>query len=324
MVKILHTSRYVGLPWQILKSVVPEGLSVATLEEPTRECLLDKCVDADYLLVSGRLAIDEEVLSAAGRLKMIQRTGVGIDMLDIEAIQRHHIPVYVNRGVNARSVAEHTLTLMLCSIKNIARIDKRMREGVWQKQQTGVACNEIFGKTVGLVGVGAIGRQVALYLKTLGAKVIYTDLHRLSMQEEEDLGIQYVESVDVLLPLADILSLHCPLTRDNFHLLDASALAKMKSNAVVVNTARGKLIDEKALFDALSQGRIRGAALDVHEEEPLKMPSALASLDNVILTPHIGGLTYEAFHSMMERAVENIAAFERGDNHLIEHSRLRL
>lgn len=324
MVKILHTSRYVGLPWQILKSVVPEGLSVATLEEPSRECLLDKCVDADYLLVSGRLAIDEEVLLAAGRLKMIQRTGVGIDMLDIEAIQRHHIPVYVNRGVNARSVAEHTLTLMLCSIKNIARIDKRMREGVWQKQQTGVACNEIFGKTVGLVGVGAIGRQVALYLKTLGAKVIYTDLHRLSMQEEEDLGIQYVESVDVLLPLADILSLHCPLTRDNFHLLDASALAKMKSNAVVVNTARGKLIDEKALFDALSQGRIRGAALDVHEEEPLKMPSALASLDNVILTPHIGGLTYEAFHSMMERAVENIAAFERGDIHLIEHSRLRL
>lgn len=183
MAKILHTSRYTGTPWDILKSVVPEGFTVETLEEPTYECLLRQCADADYLLVSGRLPIDEGVLSAAKQLKMIQRTGVGTEMLDMEAIKRHGIPVYVNKGVNARSVAEHTLTLMLCCLKNIPQIDKQVKSGVWKKQQTGVSCNELYGKTVGLVGMGAIGKQVATYLKAFGAKVLYTDLYRLTEEQ---------------------------------------------------------------------------------------------------------------------------------------------
>lgn len=313
MPKILHTARYTGTPWEILKSVVPEEFIVETLEEPTYECLLRQCVDADYLLVSGRLPIDEGVLSAAKQLKMIQRTGVGTEMLDMEAIKRHGISVYVNKGVNARSVAEHTLTLMLCCLKNIPQIDKQVKNGVWKKQQTGVSCNELYGKTVGLVGMGAIGKQVATYLKAFGAKVLYTDLYRLTEEQEQELSLAYVSTFDELLSQVDILSFHCPLTSENKEMLNADAIAKMKDGAMVVNTARGKLINPDDLYDALKSGHLSVAALDTHYEEPIKDGYKLAELDNVILTPHIGGLTYEAFHEMMKGAMDNIIIFENNN-----------
>lgn len=322
MPKILHTARYTGTPWEILKSVVPDGFIVETLDELNYECLLRKCVDADYLLVSGRLPIDEGVLSAAKQLKMIQRTGVGTEMLDLETIKLHGIPVYVNKGVNARSVAEHTLTLMLCCLKNIPQIDKNVKQGSWKKQQTGVTCNELYGKTVGLVGMGAIGRQVATYLKVLGAKVLYTDVYRATQETEQQLSLTYVPSFMELLPQVDILSFHCPLTPDNKNMLNAGTIKLMKDGAMVVNTARGKLIEPKALYEALSNRILRMVALDVHYEEPIPQEYALSELDNVILTPHIAGLTYEAFHTMMHDAVENIATFEKGEIELIKNKKL--
>ena len=322
MPKILHTARYTGTPWEILKSVVPDGFIVETLDELNYECLLRKCVDADYLLVSGRLSIDEGVLSAAKQLKMIQRTGVGTEMLDLEAIKLHGIPVYVNKGVNARSVAEHTLTLMLCCLKNIPQIDRNIKQGIWKKQQTGVTCHELYGKTVGLVGMGAIGRQVACYLNAFGAKVLYTDVFRASQETEQQLSLTYVPSFMELLPQVDILSFHCPLTPDNKDILNAGTIKLMKDGAMVVNTARGKLIEPKTLYEALSNGKLCMAALDVHYEEPIPKDYSLASLDNVILTPHIAGLTYEAFHAMMTDAVENISIFDKGNIEQIKNKRL--
>ena len=322
MPKILHTARYTGTPWEILKSVVPDGFIVETLDELNYECLLRKCVDADYLLVSGRLPIDEGVLSAAKQLKMIQRTGVGTEMLELEAIKKHGISVYVNKGVNARSVAEHTLTLMLCCLKNIPQIDRNIKQGIWKKQQTGVTCHELYGKTVGLVGMGAIGRQVAYYLNAFGAKVLYTDVFRASQETEQQLSLTYVPSFMELLPQVDILSFHCPLTPDNKDMLNAGTLKLMKDGAMVVNTARGKLIETKAFYEALSNGKLCMAALDVHYEEPIPQEYALSELDNVILTPHIAGLTYEAFHAMMAGAVDNIAAFEKGEFEQIKNKKL--
>lgn len=322
MPKILHTARYTGIPWEILKSVVPDGFTVETLAELSYECLLRQAVDADYLLVSGRLPIDEGVLSVAKNLKMIQRTGVGTEMLDLEAIKKHGIPVYVNAGVNARSVAEHTLTLMLCCLKNIPQIDRNVKLGIWKKQQTGVTCNELYGKTVGLVGMGAIGRQVAFYLKAFGAKVLYTDLFRQDDSTERELALTYVPSFEQLLPQVDILSFHCPLTPDNKDMLNAGTIKLMKYGAMVVNTARGKLIEPKALYEALSNGKLCMAALDVHDEEPIPKDYSLASLDNVILTPHIAGLTYEAFHTMMHDAIENIITFDRGEIEQIKNKKL--
>ena len=320
--KILHTSRYTGIPWDILKSVVPDGFEVKTLDEATYDNLVREAADADYLLVSGRLPIDEDVLSAAKHLKMIQRTGVGTEMLDLEAIKLHNIPVYVNAGVNARSVAEHTITLMLCCLKNIPQIDRNVKQGVWKKQQTGVGCNELYGKTVGLVGMGAIGRQVASYLNAFGAKVLYTDVCRAKQETEQQLSLTYIDSFSKLLPQVDILSFHCPLTSDNKEMLNVETISMMKDKTIVVNTARGKLIDPRALYVALKNGKLRAAALDVHYEEPLPQHYPIAQLDNVILTPHIGGLSYESFFQMMHDAMINIEMFEDGKMSLIEKCRI--
>ena len=319
---ILHTASYTGIPWDILKSVVPEGFDIKTLDELSYDSLVNEAVNADYLLVSGRLPIDESVLSAAKHLKMIQRTGVGTEMLDIEAIKRHHIPVYVNAGVNAQSVAEHTLTLMLACLKRLPQINKQTHVGVWKKQQVGVTTRELRGKNVALVGMGNIGRLVASMLQPFGANVIYTDVVRQNSEIENRLGLTYYDSFEAMLPEADILSFHCPLTPENTEMLNSRTLRLLKHGAIVVNTARGKLINPNDLYEVLNNGILSSAALDTHYEEPIKDGYKLAELDNVILTPHIGGLSYEAFHDMMKGAVENIVAFEEGKMEEIEGKRI--
>lgn len=319
---ILHTASYKGVPWNILKSVIPECFNVKTLNDLNYDSLVQEAIDADYLLVSGRLPIDEGVLSAAKHLKMIQRTGVGTEMLDVGAIKQHGIPVYVNAGVNSQSVAEHTLTLILASLKRLPQINQKTHQGVWKKQQVGVTTRELKGKTVALVGMGNIGRLVAGMLQPFGAKVIYTDVVRQPAETEQCLGLTYYDSFEALLPEADILSFHCPLVKENTEILNQRTLAKMKNGAVVVNTARGKLINPNDLYEALVSGHLVAAALDTHYEEPIKEGYKLAELENVILTPHIGGLSYESFHQMMADAVENIVAFEEGRLAEIESKKL--
>lgn len=312
MPNILHTARYVGLPLEILQKACPKGFSVKTLDEATHEQLVKEATDADYFLVSGRLPIDKAVLDNAPKLKMIQRTGVGTEMLDMDEIKSHGLPVYVNAGVNAQSVAEHTLTLMLACLKRLPQINRQTHEGVWKKQQTGVTTRELHGKTVALVGMGNIGRLVAQMLHAFGARVIYTDVFRQTEAMETQLGLTYYEHFEAMLPEADILSFHCPLTKENTEMLNTKTLAMMKPGAIVINTARGKLINPDGLYEALKSGRIASAGLDTHYEEPIKEGYRLAELDNVILTPHIGGLSREAFENMMFGAMQNIAAFEAG------------
>ena len=309
---ILHTARYTGLPLEILQASCPQGFSVKTLDEATHDQLIKEAANADFFLVSGRLPIDKAVLDNAPRLKMIQRTGVGTEMLDVEAIKQRGIPVYVNAGVNAQSVAEHTLTLILACLKRLPQINHQTHKGVWKKQQVGVTTRELKGKTVAMVGMGNIGRLVAQMLQPFGAKVVYTDVFRQSEDVESRLGLTYCESFEVMLPKADILSFHCPLTKENTEMLNSKTLAMMKHGAIVVNTARGKLINPNDLYDALQSGQLSGVALDTHYEEPVKEGYRLAELDNVILTPHIGGLSYEAFETMMNEAMQNINAFEEG------------
>ena len=322
MPKILHTARYTGIPWDILKNIVPDDFKVETLDELSYDCLIRQAVDADYLLVSGRLPIDEGVLSSAKHLKMIQRTGVGTEMLDINAIKAQHIPVYVNAGINAHSTAEHTLMLILACLKRLPPINKQTHEGVWKKQQMGVTTRELRNKTVALVGMGNIGCLVAEMLQPFGAKVIYTDVVRQNAETEYSLGLVYYDSFEAMLPEADILSFHCPLTPENTGMLNSGTLSMMKHDAIVVNTARGKLINPDDLYESLMSGCLSAAALDTHYEEPIKEGYKLAELDNVILTPHIGGLSYEAFHTMMKDAVANIVSFEQGDLNKIEDKKL--
>ena len=321
--KILHTYRYTGMPLEILNSVVPVGFSVETLISPTKECLCAQAANADYFLVSGRLRIDENVLDAAPHLKMIQRTGVGTEMLDLDAIKERGIPVYVNAGVNARSVAEHTMTLILACLKRLPVINAQVHKGVWKKQATGVTTHELFGKCVGLVGMGNIGRLVASMLQSFGAKVVYTDIVRQSADVEERLGLAFYDDLRRMLPLVDVLSLHCPLTAGTVGMINARSFAIMKEGSIIINTARGPLIDSDDLYDAIVSGRICAAGLDTHNEEPIGMDNKLVTLDNVILTPHIGGLSFESFSSMMQRAINNIISFELGDLASIEDKRLK-
>lgn len=324
MQNILHTAKYSGMPLEILQELCPQGFTVKTLEEASYQQLVKESIDANYFLVSGRLPIDRAVLDAAPHLKMIQRTGVGTEMLDLAEIKRRGIPVYVNAGVNARSVAEHTLALILSALKRLPQINNQTHSGIWKKQQQGVTTHELYGTTVGLVGMGNIGRLVASMLQPFGAKVIYTDVHRQNEEIESNLELSYCEDFEELLPQCDILSFHCPLTKENTEMLNKRTLSIIKENAIVVNTARGRLINPNDLYDALKTGYLKAAALDTHYEEPIKENYKLAELENVILTPHIGGLSFEAFSSMMFEAMNNIQAFEEGRYEEIENKRLKL
>ena len=324
MPKILHTARYTGLPLEILQNACPEGFTVKTLDEASHEQLVKEALDANYFLVSGRLPIDKAVLNNAPHLKMIQRTGVGTEMLDMDAIKQHGIPVYVNAGVNAQSVAEHTLTLILACLKRLPQINQQTHQGVWKKQQVGVTTRELKGKTVALVGMGNIGRLVAQMLQGFGVNVVYTDTVRQPAETELRLGLTYYDGIESMLSKADVLSFHCPLVKENTEILNQRTLDMMKRGAIVVNTARGRLINPDDLYEALVSGQLSAAALDTHYEEPVKEGYKLAELENVILTPHIGGLSYEAFESMMMGAMENIEAFEQGKLSEIERKRILL
>ena len=285
--KILLTNHYEGKPAEIIKSAVPDGFELEMLESVSQQELEGKVKEADYLLVSGRLKINRTVLGNAQNIKMIQRTGVGLDSIDLEYIRNHDVPFYVNKGVNAQSVAEHTILLMLASLRNLVEINENTKRGIWKKQAQGVCTHELCGKTVGLIGMGAIGRKVAGMLKAFGAEVLYNDVSKMKQEDENALGIKFSTREEII-EKSDIISLHCPLTDDTRHMINDRAVNKMKNGVILINTARGGLIDEAALINGIKNGKIAGAGIDVYEKEPVDNSEVL-NLQNVITTPHIGG-----------------------------------
>src|SRR5690554_1778450 len=323
MPSILLTNYYSQELLSIVKQTVPEGFDIISLDEATQQNVISKIHNAEYLLVGGRIKIDEKVLSAATKLKMIQRTGVGLDSLDFDAVKIKNIPVYVNPGINARSVAEHSIMLLLSVLRNITNVDSIIKSGTWKKHELGIQNNELFGKTVGLIGLGNIGVHVAQMLKPFGVKIIYTKRTQLQEQVESDLGITY-SSFDDLLKQSDIISLHCPLNNETERLIDWEQFSLMKNGVVIINTSRGKLINEEALIENLKSQKLKGAGLDVYEHEPLSSESELLKLSNVILTPHISGITKESFESMMNEAFANIREFEKGNIDIIESKKLKI
>ena len=315
--KILLTNHYEGKPAEIIKSAVPDGFELEMLESVSQQELEGKVKEADYLLVSGRLKINRTVLGNAQNIKMIQRTGVGLDSIDLEYIRNHDVPFYVNKGVNAQSVAEHTILLMLASLRNLVEINENTKRGIWKKQAQGVCTHELCGKTVGLIGMGAIGRKVAGMLKAFGAEVLYNDVSKMKQEDENALGIKFSTREEII-EKSDIISLHCPLTDDTRHMINDRAVNKMKNGVILINTARGGLIDEAALINGIKAG----AGIDVYEKEPVDNSEVL-NLQNVITTPHIGGVTYDSFYQMMYQAMRNIEMFDKGQLQEIEQSRYK-
>ena len=320
MKKIVLSNAYKGAVREFVESLVPAGFSLEILETMSSDELKERIVDADYFIVSGRMKVNGEVLSEAKQLKMVQRTGVGLDHIDLAYLKENNIPLYVNQGVNALSVAEHTLLLMLAVLKRLPHIDRFVKNGGWDKQNNGIQNHELSGKTIGIIGAGHIGRTVVKLLSGFDVNIIYYDAYRLNEEMEQSLRMQYVD-LDTLLKESDVVSLHCPLLDSTRHMMNEETLKKMKPSAVLVNTSRGPLIDESALVEALRNGTIKAAGIDVYVSEPVAKDSPLLQLENLVTTPHIAGITRESFGSMISKAFANMVAYEQGDLDSIEPSR---
>lgn len=260
-------------------------------------------LQADAILV--RMGeVDAQVIGASSRLKAISKHGVGYNTIDIAAATRRGVPVMIARAANARSVAELVIADMYALAKRLIPLDAGLRGGKWEKP--GFNGMELTGKCLGIVGLGSIGREVAALAAPLRMRVLAYD--PAVPKDTVPAGMTLVDSLDDMLEKVDVLSLNCPLNDATRNLIDAPELAKMKPTAFLINAARGEVVNEAALVDALRGGVIAGAGLDSFAEEPPAADNPLWSLPNVIVTPHIAGVTREASARVGLQAVNNILA----------------
>jgi D-3-phosphoglycerate dehydrogenase len=269
--------------------------------------LIRRIGDADVVVnIRAHARFTERVLQHAPRLRLISIWGTGVDNVDLEACRRRGVTVTNTPGVNADAVAEHALALMLAVQRRIPALDRDVRAGQWPR---GLLV-QAHGKTLGLVGLGEIGRRVAGFGRALGMTVLAWT-YRGDDARAVAAGARPV-ALETLLGEADVVSLHMRLGDQTRGFLTAARLALMKPTAVLVNTARGALVDKAALVAALREGRLAGAGLDVFHEEPVPAGDPLLALDNVVLTPHNAGMTREVIEAGLHRAVENIERFLAG------------
>lgn len=301
MAKITLAGTYPDEAYELLHAGLSQKFSINHIRDQEE---LDSTVDLEYLVLR-TLKVDKNVINNNSNLKMIQRWGSGYDTVDIEAASRRNIPVAVASGVNSCAVAEHTLLLILAMYRHILPLDSSIRKGVWDRTTYASQSYTINGKTAGLIGCGAIGKLVAEKLRALGAQIQYYDLYRMDKDIEERLGISYVD-FETLLITSDIVSIHLPLTPNTANLIATKELALMKKSAVIVNTSRGGIINERDLADFLDSEKILGGALDSYEEEPYPKNGPLLNVKNIIMTPHIGGTVSDLVKPMAKKVLDNI------------------
>jgi D-3-phosphoglycerate dehydrogenase len=266
------------------------GLKITYEPEITPEQIKEKISNFDIVVVRSRTKITKEMIDRATQCKIIARVGVGLDNIDVDAAKAKNIRVInaVEGAMNA--VAELVLGLMLSMAREIPRADREIRNGKWLKKELmGI---ELSGKYLGIVGLGNIGKRLAKLARGLNMNIIGFDVMPIADDFTRDVGLIKAD-IDTLISSADFISFHVPLTETTHHLVNAKRISTMKKTAYIINTSRGEIIDEDALYDALIEGKIAGAALDVFEKEPAT-GNKLATLPNVICTPHIGAQTKEA------------------------------
>ncbi|MEM1982562.1 MAG: hydroxyacid dehydrogenase [Sulfolobales archaeon] len=249
--------------------------------------------------------IDKAVMDVCPNLRIIAVHGVGFDRVDVEEATRRGILVTYTPGANAQSVAELTIGLMLTLLRKLQLVISKMIEGGWDEARIYGTGNEIYGKIVGLIGIGNIGGRVAKIVKAMEASEVLAYDPYVTESKASSIGVKLVD-LETLLTRSDIVSIHAPLTKETYHLINEERLKLMKPTAVIINTARGGLIDTDALYKALKEGWIAGAALDVTDPEPLPREHPLYKLPNVVITPHIGGSTYECWRRVSLTAAEEI------------------
>lgn len=281
------------------------GLQVVCCPEGPDEPFHSELADAHSIWhVLHPITADD--IARAPKLRLIQKIGVGVNTIDLEAAEARGIAVCNMPGTNSRAVAEMTLLLMLAALRQQPRLDHACRSGQWRlDQETKELLGEIGGRTVGFIGFGAVPTILAPVLECMGARIVYT----ATTPKPVDYEFLPLES---LLARSDIVSLHIPLTSETNKLIDAAHLGLMKAGAVLINTARGELVDEDALYAALTDGSLRAAGLDVFAGEPVTVDNPLLSLDNVVVSPHVGWLTGETFSRSVEIAAGNSLAVMSG------------
>jgi len=284
------------------------GLKITYEPEITPDQIKEKIGNFDIVVVRSRTKITKEMIDRANKCKIIARVGVGLDNIDVGAAKTKEIRVInaVEGAMNA--VAELVLGLMLSLAREIPRADREIRNGKWLKKE--LMGTELSGKYLGIVGLGNIGKKLAKHAKALNMNIIGYDVIPIPEDFSREVGLIKAD-LDTLVSSADYISFHVPFTESTHHLVNSHLLAKMKKNVYLINTSRGEIIDENALYDALKEGKIAGAALDVFESEPAT-GNKLASLPNVICTPHIGAQTKEAQALAANVIAEKIIMILRG------------
>ena len=304
--KVFVTRAIPDKGYDLIKVACDVDLWTADLP-PSRDELLKHTRGVDGLLCMLTERIDAEVLDAAGsHLKVVSNFAVGFDNIDVDAATARHVPVGNTPDVLTDATADFSFALMMNASRRILEGDRIVRNGKWKTWEPMLLLgNEMKGSTLGLVGFGRIGKAMARRAVGFDMRVIYYD--PIEIRRDPDVKASSVD-LETLLEESDFISLHTPLTPDTHHLIDAAALAKMKPNAVLVNTSRGAVIDMDALYHALKEHRIFGAGLDVTEPEPLPMDSPLLTLDNLVIMPHIASASKSARDKMSWLAAKNLLA----------------
>lgn len=266
--------------------------------------------EADYVILR-TLSLREGDMDLLGRAKLIQRWGAGFDTVDIQAAGERGIQVAVTAGMNATPVSEMALALMLAVYRNLVPMTNGVMAGRWEREEYSKRSYTIQGKTVGVYGGGNIGRKVAALCRAFGANVCYYDPFRLPPEQEEALGMTFV-SQEELWRVADILTLHAPLTEETRSIISGDVLAQMKDGAVLINTAREELVDHEAVAKALREGKLMGAGFDAIEAE-FAGNNPFAGMNNVVLSAHLGGNTVDNAVHMARRCAEQIVAVSEGE-----------
>jgi glyoxylate reductase len=285
--------------------VYPEDAAIPTDE------LAENCRDVEGLLVNSA-RVSSEILLNAPKLRVVSNIGVGYDNIDVEACTRRRLPVTNTAGSLEETTADLAFALLLAAARRVVEADRYVRKGHWRRWQWGLLHGtNIHHKTLGILGFGGIGRAVARRGRGFSMRILYFSRHRAPESIERELQAQYVDR-KTLLQESDFLSLHVPLTPETHHLIRAEDFSLLKPTAMLINTARGPVVDEHALLEALESKRLAGAGLDVFEQEP-RVLAGLLNLPNVVLAPHIGSATVETRLDMAMLAVRNLLAALAGE-----------
>jgi D-3-phosphoglycerate dehydrogenase len=299
----------------------PDGLAlletevrVVVCDDETEDGFLAVATEADGLLFRVRPRCTESLMAACTNLKVVGRHGVGLDTVDIPAATRLGVAVVHAPGSNAQAVAEHALMLMLACVKRTLEIDKQTRKGDWTARRGGN--RELAGKTLGIIGVGNIGRRVAKFCGAIGMRVLGYDPY-VEPDELRRRGAEPVDTLEALLREADVVTCHTPLTHETRHMINDKTIGLMKPGVLFINTSRGPVQEEHAVFEALVRGKVAAAGLDVWEQEPVSADNPILNLPNVVCSSHVAGVTREATRNTSLQVVSEMMRVLRGERPLV-------